>query len=167
MEEEQSAVGSQTRPRVEAQLSVPSCCERLQDAGVGVGGWRVLRLRFACLDSCSSSWNLSLRAWREREYLKAAAAFCVSIPSLLPSSRSTDEIIDWHQPVPSSPPSLSFILPFIRSLLQRFPRRALPVSGKLSVANVVKEKTSSRQASCSASAMSMGCYRGNQPGIHR
>lgn len=37
-------------------------------------------------------------------------------------------------------PFLSFILPFIRSLLSRFPRHALPVWGKLVIANVIKKK---------------------------
>lgn len=60
----------------------------------------------------------------------------------------------------SDQPFLSFILPFIRSLFCRFPRHTLPVSGKLAVANVIKEKAFLlflQQASCLHQPCSINC----------
>lgn len=51
--------------------------------------------------------------------------------------------LDCQSALFSDQPFLSFILPFIRSLLCSFPRHTLPVSGKLVIANVIKEKPSS------------------------
>lgn len=45
----------------------------------------------------------------------------------------------------SDRPFLSFVLPFIRSLSGRFPRHALPVSGKLVAVNVIKKTAFLRQ----------------------
>lgn len=69
-----------------------SWCERLEGSDMGVGGWCALHLPFAGLDHTSVG-KPSLQTWRERGNLNAAAGSCLSIRSLLPLSRSGDEVI--------------------------------------------------------------------------